>query len=405
MKFFKIAVVSSGNIPSQLANSINTVKHAHAFKKMGHTVEIFSPLRSIESKFKSRISSFSDHYGISPDIKINLVHDRMFYLNNFKWVKFLDKLSIKYLFNLRIHFDVEKKIAQKIIDLKFNVAYCRTFRVPYYLIKNKIPVILEMHTPTPEKLGKEFKSLISASKSDYFLCLSTIHQKLKQKYADLGIPAEKILVQEDAVDLEMFDRISLDKTALRKKLGLPDKKIITYSGSLYPSKGLDNLLKIISHFDNQKVFFLIIGGPEYLKKHYEQNSFNNGVTNILFTGFVPNSQIPYYLKASDILIMLYTNYSKKNVMDLTTTSPIKLFEYMASKIPIIATSIPTITKIVENRKEALLVPPDNNHQTILAINELICNGAFSDKLSRNAYLRVKKYTYVERCKHLLETFK
>ena len=48
------------------------------------------------------------------------------------------------------------------------------------------------------------------------------------------------------------------------------------------------------------------------------------------------------------------NLNEKRIFDLATTSPIKLFEFMASKRPIVSLQIPTIEKITRHKKEAYL---------------------------------------------------
>ena len=50
MRKRRIVVVASGHIPSAWAHSINTVRHAHAFKKLGHQVELLSVGRYVEEK-------------------------------------------------------------------------------------------------------------------------------------------------------------------------------------------------------------------------------------------------------------------------------------------------------------------------------------------------------------------
>jgi len=64
----KIAVISSGHIPSQWAHSINTMKMANAFSKLGHNVEVLTVERYLERKNKQRIKDIYKFYGISKNI-------------------------------------------------------------------------------------------------------------------------------------------------------------------------------------------------------------------------------------------------------------------------------------------------------------------------------------------------
>ena len=118
-------------------------------------------------------------------------------------------------------------------------------------------------------------------------------------------------------------------------------------------------------------------------------------------GFVINKLIPFYLKSADILFMPYDFNEKDKVMSLKTTSPIKLFEYMASKKPIVSLNIPVLEKIVRNGKEAYLAKSDEVEDYAELIRTLLRNEYLAKRLADNAYKRVKEYTYKNRCNKIL----
>ena len=66
--------------------------------------------------------------------------------------------------------------------------------------------------------------VLKLSNSEYFKGIVTIHQKLKDNFVRLGVPEKKILIQEDAVDLEIFDQISDDAEKNRNNLHISIKK-------------------------------------------------------------------------------------------------------------------------------------------------------------------------------------
>jgi glycosyltransferase involved in cell wall biosynthesis len=66
-------------------------------------------------------------------------------------------------------------------------------------------------------------------------------------------------------------------------------------------------------------------------------------------------------------------------MDIKTTSPVKLFEYAACKIPIIVSNIPAVAKITENRKHALMPEPDNIKEIKENIISLLGNTDLQNK--------------------------
>ena len=91
-------------------------------------------------------------------------------------------------------------------------------------------------------------------------------------------------------------------------------------------------------------------------------------------------------------------------MDIETTSPIKLFEYMASRTPIVSSKIPTIEKIIKHENEAYLAHVNDMENIIYYIKKLLNNKNLSKQLADNAYEKVKEYTYRKRCYNILNYF-
>ncbi len=83
------------------------------------------------------------------------------------------------------------------------------------------------------------------------------------------------------------------------------------------------------------------------------------------------------------------------------TSPIKLFEYMASGRPIVATSIPSVSEILEDGVNAVLVPSDSAEALKTGINRALRDPELSERISRRAAEDVRSYTWEERAKKLL----
>jgi len=88
-------------------------------------------------------------------------------------------------------------------------------------------------------------------------------------------------------------------------------------------------------------------------------------------------------------------------MDINTTSPSKLFEYMAAKKPIISSNIPTIKKVVQHKRDALSAKPGDIDEIVEFIELLLSSKDFAKILARNAYEKAKKHTYIKRCEEIL----
>lgn len=399
----KIAVISGAHIPSYWAHSINVMKHAQGFYNLNHEVEIFSVLRFKELILKSKILDIHSFYDINRNIKLNFFKDfsPFFFKESNKILELFVRYLNKFFPKLKGILDPEKKIILSCRMKNFDLVYCRTYDGAYYSILNKLPTILETHTNIIEK--KDLQKLFKLSKCKYFKGIITINEKLKKKYSKAGVSSDKILVLEDAVDLEKFDNVKDNKYELRHEIGLcSNKSIVLYSGSLKPGKGIGKILDTAKRFDNNIIFYIVGGQPmnvKYWKKIAKQKKLNN----VIFLGYFINKFIPKYLKSADILFMPY-DLNEKRIFDLSTTSPLKLFEYMASKRPIVSLKISTIEKVVQDKKEALLAESDNANSYYALIQSLLKDKSLSKQLANNAYNRVKEFTYRNRCKKIIEKF-
>ena len=89
--------------------------------------------------------------------------------------------------------------------------------------------------------------------------------------------------------------------------------------------------------------------------------------NILFTGYKEHKEIPIWQKSADVLVL--PNTAKEKISKYYT-SPMKLFEYMASKRAIIASDIPSIRELV-NDDMVYFVEPDNPLKLSNGIKDLV----------------------------------
>jgi len=395
----KIAVISSGHIPSQWAHSINTMKMANAFSKLGHNVEVLTVERYLERKNKQRIKDIYKFYGISKNIKILYFRDNfLFYLEEmkpFNWILWILKKITKN--RIRYIFDPENQISEYCKKNNVDICYCRSYRTVFYNIKNKIPSIMESHTPNIKH--PDLQRVIKLSHSKYFKGLVTISDILKQNFMKAGIPKDKILVLQDGVDIESFQNIK--KTEARANLGLPqDKSIIMYCGHLYKGRGIEYILDAAKILKDKNVMFAIVGGFPSDVSYWKKYANDMGLVNVVFTGFVENGMVPTYLKAADVLLMPYT----RDTPTYKWMSPLKLFEYMAAGQPIIATDLVAIKERIENLKTGILVKEKSGKEIANAVRLILDNRVLANKLSRNAAKEVEKYSLRKRAEAILNKF-
>lgn len=261
-----------------------------------------------------------------------------------------------------------------------------------------IPTVYDAHHP----LVTGARVLFNSFKRSRNLVRFTVNSRgLGDIYLKAGLPPEKLVVAHNGVDLEGYKTLH-KRAKARADLGLPaDKKIVCYSGNIYEGRGVECLIDIAPSMNG--VMFLVVGGLEEDVKRCRSLANEKDAGNIKFTSYVSHQMVPLYLAASDLLVMPYTTLMtiRGGTRAQDFTSPIKLFEYMASGRPIVATSIPSVSEILEDGVNAVLVPPDSADELGKGINRALEDPALAERISRRAAEDVRRYTWEERAKKLL----
>ena len=339
-------------------------------------------------------------YDINEDLRILYFKDNfLYYYKDIPYLtRFLKKLKLFFPISRKIH-DPEKKVSHYCLNHGFNLSYCRTYRAAYYNIINSLPTIIEIHSPNLN--DPEIQRLLKLSKNKNFLGIVTISRILRDKFIHKGVPEKKVLVLDGAVDISRFELINESKSQIRKKLNLnSDKKIILYAGSLGKGRGIDTIVKTAHVLKNKDYNFIIIGGTNKQIKYWTTFIKKQDLSsNLFFLGHRQNSIIPSYLKSADILLAPYSI----NCITGKWMSPIKIFEYMASGVPMIASDLKRIKEIC-HKEECLFFKADNPKDLSRKIEYLIQNENIQKSLIKKSLNEVKNRTYEERCKKILELF-
>ena len=121
--------------------------------------------------------------------------------------------------------------------------------------------------------------------------------------------------------------------------------------------------------------------------------------NIFLLGSKKHAEIPKWMKLSDVLVL--PNSGKQDISKLYT-SPIKMFEYMASGVIIVASDLPSIREVL-NEKNSILVEPDKVKSLVGGIDRALNdeNTILTDKALRD----VKAYDWSERASNILNFIK
>lgn len=368
----KLIYLSNARMPTEKAHGIHIMKMCEAFAESAQ-VELVLPAR-----FNKIKENLFDYYNVPRKFKTK----RLPCLDLIPWDKYFGYFALwleSFSFSISVFF--------YLLFNKADIIYARDKSLLFLSFFNK-NVVFESHTfPKNYSLYGPFIKRLRG--------LVVITQKLKNLFVEKGILPERILVAPDGVDITMFD-IKCSASSAKAKLNLPqDKKAVLYAGHLYEWKGVQILAEASRYLpENFEVYF--VGGTA---EDTEKFKIKNLKLKINIVGHRPYSEIPYWLKAADVLVL--PNSGKEEISKLWT-SPLKMFEYMASERPIVASNLPSIQEIL-NDKNAVLVEPDNALALADGIKKVLGDSKFSDEISKKAYLDVaENYTWLRRRKKIME---
>lgn len=373
----KIIYIANIRIPTEMAHGLQVMKMCEAFVKKGAELELIVPWRFGISKLAKK-DPF-EYYRVKKNFKIK----KIFSLDLTPLNRFLGPISF---LTQAISFAFFSSVY--LIFKKSDIIYSRDRFSLFFMAFLKQNIVLEVH-----QLHRSlFTFLLKRVKK-----IIVITEGLKQSLIKKEIREEKILVAPDGIKLKDFE-IEKSKDECRKDLGLPmNKKIILYTGHLYKWKGVETLASA-SKFLDRNILIVIVGGIKWYLSDFKKFVEKNNLENVLVLGHKDYGQIPFYLKAADCLVLTGT---KESEISREHTSPMKMFEYMASLRPIVASELPSFKEIL-NENNCIFVEPDNSESMAINIKKALNDIGLAEEISEQAYKDVQNYTWENRAKKILD---
>ena len=238
--------------------------------------------------------------------------------------------------------------------------------------KNAIPFIYYwidvLHLLIPNRLFRPLGKIVekkAVKKADLVL---TINEKLKDYVLSLGAVAERIKVIRAGFELERFDA-NLHGMNIRQQYGLNNQdRVLFFMGWLYNFSGLDDVIQALSKRKDFRLKLFIVGeGDAYddleiLRGRYKLDN------RVILAGKKEYSEIPGLIATADVCI-LPADPSEPIMQNIV---PIKIYEYMAMKKPVITTKLPGIMKEFGEGNGVIYV--DQPEDVVKAAEDLLNSG-------------------------------
>lgn len=364
----KLVYLSNAVIPSRKAHSIHIMKMCRSFVRAGSEVSLVSARREDEYYHSKNPYEF---YSVRPDFKIYKV----------QW---FSRLPGKYyLFGLMSSF--------KSISLKPDLIYSRYLFGVYFAALVGKTVVFETHSDEFNR-GRIHKRMIRfLSRSIHCKKIVVISHALKDAYlSEFPEMKEKIMVAHDGADRIMPVK-SLPKN---------DRFTVGYVGSFNTGKGMEILSELIKKCPD--VHFKIAGGSEK-ELNYWRDQLQD-YSNAELLGFLPHLEVHTVMSNVDVLIAPYQSQVFAGEDIVKWMSPLKIFEYMSAKKPIISTNLPVLREVLDHGRNALLCDAEQIDEWVEAIQKLKQEPGLRKELAKAAYNDFEKhYLWDQRAKKILES--
>ncbi|MBI4093818.1 glycosyltransferase family 4 protein [Candidatus Kaiserbacteria bacterium] len=363
----ELRYVTFTRLPTDRAHGYAITKMCGQFAAAGAEVELYVPTR----RHGIKEDPFT-YYAIMPTFSIRRLWatDLLGKFENSRFAFALDQLT--FLLSLLMHRFGETTV------------YTRDYQVALFARAREI--VLEIHS-IPERTYLFFRAVSRASK------LVVISNGLKEALIQGGVPREKILVAPDAVDLAEFD-IKPSRDIWRTYDVDPNKKIVLYTGHFYGWKGGETLAGAAKYLPDG-IEIVLMGGVDRELAEFKR-TYASGRVHVI--GYQPRHILPAVTMSADCLVL--PNSAKPKISS-HYTSPLKLFQYMASGVPIVASDLPSIREILTD-DTTFWFAPDDERALARQIEYVLSHPDEARGKAKRAAEAVRQYTWDARARAILQ---
>lgn len=223
-----------------------------------------------------------------------------------------------------------------------------------------------------------------------------ITESFKQRLIEeFHVSPEKIVIARDAVDLEKFGTLQKDISIWHTYGISTGKKIVLYAGTLSEEKGVHALAEA-AQYVAPDVHIVFLGGTDDQLRAFRAQYGH--VSNITIVGRVNHIEVPKHLVSADMLVL---PDSGRFVYSNLYTSPMKLFEYMACGVPILAANVPSVREVLD-QTNAIFFEADNARSCAEQMMYISTHVNESAVLAAQAQSKVRLFTWKKRGEAIIQ---
>jgi glycosyltransferase involved in cell wall biosynthesis len=365
-----IYAISTAQVPSTTANSIQVMKVCQALAQNGHSLRLVVP-----GSASTAWDDLADLYGLSQVFAVEWLP------SNPRWKRN----------------DFALAAARR--TRPGELVYTWTVQAAAAALLRARPALLEIHDLPSGRLGPLWLGLFLGLPGRKRL-VSITRALLDRLETRLGrLPPALTVIAPNGVEPERYAGLP-DPPAARRQLGLPEALTVGCTGHLYAGRGAELFLALAGRFPQAS--FVWIGGRHEDVLAQREIADKSGLKNVIFSGFVPQSQVPLHQAAADILLMPYgraiAGSSGGNSAEIC--SPMKLFDYLGARRAILSSDLPVIREVLDEHSAAF-APPEDEAGWAAALAPLLADADLRARLSARAGEKAVQYSWRSREEKIL----
>lgn len=281
------------------------------------------------------------------------------------------------LYNLALYRELKRRFLKHKPDFIYERASLYATAGAKLAAKFNVPHLVELNAPLAveqaEYRATGFGELAAQAErwtlthADAVIVVST---ELAKHVRSLGVQTSKIHVMPNGVNPELF--CAPERTTRR-----PKHLTLGFVGGLRPWHGVEVLPGLLARLSRRHPGLrLIIAGDGQLRGELERRFQQRGLRKrVTFTGALLHEEIPKVIRSFDLALAPYPRHNHDFYF-----SPLKLFEYMACGVPVVAAKLGQIAQTVRHGKTGLLYPPGNIASLVANCDRLLNDAALRQRL-------------------------
>jgi glycosyltransferase involved in cell wall biosynthesis len=272
------------------------------------------------------------------------------------------------------------------------------------LVQAKVPTLLEIHDP-PSGPRRRFVQQVAHRPA--LRGIIALTDACRQVLTSFEVPVSKMIVVGSCVDPGPYEALP-SRAECRQSLELPlDRQIIGYVGrfeALGSHKGLSTLVEAAGVLRRQGLspFVLCVGGPMSAVPDLIETAraFGMCMDDLRFVDHVSSVEVPKWIRACDVGVLPSTRTEHLAQF----SSPLKVFEFMAAGVPLVAADLPAVREILAHDESAWLVEPEDASALAHGLARLLQSSALRERLGERAKSDVRAHTWTRRATTITAQF-